>query len=142
MNVIDVARAWRDQDPDEETRAELDHLIADAEADSAQAHLGSDKSNSWAGAMRLELAHEHLGSNASMVDLADPIQTFEIFQKTANDLDSWHEGGGRGPRPTGQLRTYNLLKLKWWTRLWAAPIYRILYDPDARSIRKRLMQRF
>ena len=37
MNVIDVARAWRDQDPDEETRAELDHLIADAEADSAQA---------------------------------------------------------------------------------------------------------
>ena len=34
MNVIDVARAWRDQDPDEETRAELDHLIADAEAGS------------------------------------------------------------------------------------------------------------
>ena len=37
MNVIEAARAWRDQDPDEETRAELDHLIADAEADSAQA---------------------------------------------------------------------------------------------------------
>ena len=37
MNDIDVARAWRDQDPDDETRAELDHLIADAEADSAQA---------------------------------------------------------------------------------------------------------
>ena len=37
MNVIDVARAWRDQDPDDETRAELDHLIADAEADSTQA---------------------------------------------------------------------------------------------------------
>jgi len=37
VNVIDVARAWREQDPDEETRAELDHLIADAETDSAQA---------------------------------------------------------------------------------------------------------
>ena len=37
MNVIDVARAWRDQDPDDETRTELDHLIADAEADSVQA---------------------------------------------------------------------------------------------------------
>ena len=37
MNVIDVARAWRDQDPDDETRAELDHLIADAEADSTPA---------------------------------------------------------------------------------------------------------
>ena len=37
MNVIDVARAWRDQDPDDETRTELDHLIADTEADSVQA---------------------------------------------------------------------------------------------------------
>ena len=37
MNVIDIARAWRDQDPDDETRTELDHLIADAEADSEQA---------------------------------------------------------------------------------------------------------
>ena len=37
MNVIDVARAWRHQDPDDETRTELDHLIADAEADSALA---------------------------------------------------------------------------------------------------------
>jgi phosphomannomutase len=29
--VIDLAKAWRDQDPDDETRAELDILIADAE---------------------------------------------------------------------------------------------------------------
>ena len=114
----------------------------DSELSCAVLHIGSDKSNSWARAMRLELAHEHLGSNASMVDLADPIQTFEIFHKTATDLDSWHADGSIGPRPTGQLRNYNLLKLKWWTRLWASPIYRILYDPDARSIRKRLMHRF
>ena len=32
MSVIDEAKAWRDQDPDDETRAELDRLIADAEA--------------------------------------------------------------------------------------------------------------
>ncbi|MDQ1597937.1 MAG: phosphomannomutase, partial [Microbacteriaceae bacterium] len=31
-DVMDTARAWRDQDPDEETRAELDALIADASA--------------------------------------------------------------------------------------------------------------
>ena len=30
MSVIDAAKAWRDQDPDEETRTELDALIADA----------------------------------------------------------------------------------------------------------------
>ncbi|MCU1586404.1 MAG: phospho-sugar mutase [Microbacteriaceae bacterium] len=40
-DVIDTARAWRDQDPDEETRAELDALIADASAgaDGALAEL-------------------------------------------------------------------------------------------------------
>jgi phosphomannomutase len=32
VNVIDAAKAWRDQDPDDETRAELDRLIADASA--------------------------------------------------------------------------------------------------------------
>ncbi|WP_179559109.1 phospho-sugar mutase [Microbacterium sp. AK009] len=39
--VIALARAWRDQDPDDETRAELDGLIARAEAgdDAADAEL-------------------------------------------------------------------------------------------------------
>ena len=32
MSLIDDARAWRDQDPDDTTRAELDALIASAEA--------------------------------------------------------------------------------------------------------------
>ncbi len=34
MSVIDLARAWRDQDPDDETRIELELLIADAETGS------------------------------------------------------------------------------------------------------------
>jgi phosphomannomutase len=37
VSVVDLARAWRDQDPDDETRAELDDLIADVEAGSVQA---------------------------------------------------------------------------------------------------------
>ncbi len=37
MDVIADAKAWRDQDPDEETRAELDALIADAETGSEKA---------------------------------------------------------------------------------------------------------
>ncbi len=36
MAVVDLARAWRDQDPDPETRAELDRLIA--ARDEAQLH--------------------------------------------------------------------------------------------------------
>ena len=35
--VVDAAKAWRDQDPDPETRAELDTLIADAESGSSDA---------------------------------------------------------------------------------------------------------
>ena len=37
MSVIDLARAWRDQDPDDETRAQLDHLVADTAAGSEAA---------------------------------------------------------------------------------------------------------
>jgi phosphomannomutase len=36
MDILDVARAWRDQDPDPETRAELDDLIA--RGDEAELH--------------------------------------------------------------------------------------------------------
>lgn len=36
-NVLAAAKAWRDQDPDDETRTELDALIADAEAESETA---------------------------------------------------------------------------------------------------------
>ena len=32
VDIVDVARAWRDQDPDDETRAELDRLITDSSA--------------------------------------------------------------------------------------------------------------
>jgi len=32
VSVLEAAKAWRDQDPDDETRAELDRLIADASA--------------------------------------------------------------------------------------------------------------
>ncbi|MBK4348873.1 phospho-sugar mutase [Lacisediminihabitans changchengi] len=41
MTLLDVAKAWRDQDPDLETREELDGLIADVEAgdDDAVAQL-------------------------------------------------------------------------------------------------------
>ncbi|MCU1419803.1 MAG: phosphomannomutase [Homoserinimonas sp.] len=37
MSVIETAKAWRAQDPDGETRAELDILISDAEAGNADA---------------------------------------------------------------------------------------------------------
>jgi phosphomannomutase len=37
VSVIEAARAWRDQDPDDETRAELDALLASAETGAPEA---------------------------------------------------------------------------------------------------------
>ena len=99
-------------------------------------------STSWAGELRIELAHEHLGDNPPSGDLIDPVQTFEAFLKSAEDLDSWHFAGQNGPRPSGFLRAYTQPPLPWWRKVWALPLYRLLYDPDGRSIRMRRAEKF
>jgi phosphatidylserine/phosphatidylglycerophosphate/cardiolipin synthase-like enzyme len=114
----------------------------DSELSCAVLDMDPEGAGSWARSVRFELAREHLGDNASQVDLADPIQTFELFRTTAKDLDSWHSGGSLGARPAGHLRTYSQSKLSWWTRLWAFPIYRFLYDPDGRTFWRRRAHRF
>ncbi|WP_407342875.1 phospholipase D family protein [Pengzhenrongella phosphoraccumulans] len=106
-------------------------------------------------ALRLELSREHLGLDDDAVgvpdldddasgtpDLLDPVLAFEAFARTAARLDAWHAGGRRGPRPPGQLRRYTQEPLSWSTRLWASPLYRVLYDPDGRTLRMRRARRF
>ena len=114
----------------------------DSELSCAVLDMDPDGPASWARSVRVELASEHLGDNASLTELADPIRTFELFQRTAHHLDAWHDGGSLGTRPTGHLRIYSQSKLTWWTRLWAAPIYRLLYDPDGRTFWMRRTHRF
>jgi phosphatidylserine/phosphatidylglycerophosphate/cardiolipin synthase-like enzyme len=114
----------------------------DSELSCAVLEMNPTSADSWARSVRLELAREHLGENAPLADLSDPIQTFDMFQKTAQALDLWHSNGGQGPRPTGRLRTYSQPSVKKRTRLWATPIYRLLYDPDGRSMWKRLRHQF
>lgn len=88
---------------------------------------------SWARALRLELAREHLGRALSEPEADDPARTFEAFRECAADLDAWHRSGAAGPRPPGQLRTYEQPELSRLTRIWATPMYRLLFDPDGRS---------
>ena len=97
---------------------------------------------SWAQALRLQLAAEHLGDAAPARDLTDPVRAFDAFRDAATLLDSWHDAGRRGPRPPGQLRTYTQPTLSRWTRAWATPMYRLLYDPDGRTARMRRQRRF
>lgn len=114
----------------------------DSELSGAVLHVGAHSSNSWAHQLRIDLAREHLGEKAVGANLEDPRQTFELFQKTARNLDAWHTSGRSGPRPPGQLRTYTQSPLSLRTRIWAFPLYRLLYDPEGRSLKMRLAKRF
>lgn len=96
----------------------------------------------WARRLRAQLAREHLGADLSAAALADPIATFDAFAESAARLDRWHETGQVGPRPAGQLRRYEQPAMSLITRLWAGPLYRLLYDPDGRSRDKRRAHSF
>jgi hypothetical protein len=85
---------------------------------------------------------EHLGDEVRSEVLDDPVSAFDAFRDSAARLDAWHDGGGRGPRPAGQLRAYTQPRLSWWTRGWSAPMYRLLYDPDGRPLRLRRRHEF
>jgi phosphatidylserine/phosphatidylglycerophosphate/cardiolipin synthase-like enzyme len=112
--------------------------------------------------LRLALSREHLGrapggaggeegaggtgggpaEAVKAVDLLDPKAVFEAFAESAKNLDAWHRGGRQGPRPPGQLRTYQVPQLSRWTRTWAALPYRLIYDPDGRPRRMRRAGQF
>ena len=103
---------------------------------------GADASHSWPRSLRHELSLEHLGAGADVTELDDPVLAFDAFRRAAAALDDWHRGGRRGPRPPGQLRRYTQPALSPWTRAWATPLYRVLFDPDGRSPLKRWARHF
>ncbi|GAA1848290.1 phospholipase D family protein [Asanoa iriomotensis] len=91
--------------------------------------------------LRLRLLGEHL--DRSDVDaLADPATAVEALTETASALEEWHRGGRSGPRPPGRLRPHAPERLRLRTRLWAVPVYRLVYDPDGRPLRERLRGEF
>ena len=107
------------------------------------AGAGAGVHGTWARELRLELAREHLGRTGREAgDLTDPVQAFAAFAAAAADLDAWHASGRRGPRPPGRLRTYAQRPVGPVARLWAEPLYRILYDPDSRPRKLRREGRF
>ncbi|HET7529470.1 MAG TPA: phospholipase D-like domain-containing protein [Mycobacteriales bacterium] len=88
--------------------------------------------------LRLQLWSEHLGLDAEDHRLLDPVRGFELWRQTAAALDSWHEAGRREARPPGQVRTHRPAPVSRLQRLWADPLYRLVYDPDGRPVRLRL----
>ena len=84
--------------------------------------------------LRLQLWREHLGrEEGDDADLLDPAEAVAKFKKAALDLEQWHQGGRRGERPPGNVRQHPRIQPSRMTRLWAEPMYRTIYDPDART---------
>ncbi|MEH1017059.1 phospholipase D-like domain-containing protein [Micromonospora sp. CPCC 206060] len=90
--------------------------------------------------LRLRLWREHLDrpvDGSGDDDLLDPARAVRAIEESAGALQTWYDGGQRGPRPPGRLRPHRPERLRWWNRLWALPVYHLVYDPDGRPLRAR-----
>ena len=141
VSVIDDV--WASVGSDNFNRRSWSHdsEIACAVLDSARDHreprdpagLG-DGARSFARDLRLTLWREHLGRvEGDDRDLVDPGTGWAAFHQGAEALERWHLGGKLGVRPPGRLRPHPRIRPSRATRLWAGPLYRMIYDPDARS---------
>lgn len=103
-----------------------------------------DADGRFARDLRLRLLREHLDradDGSEDGGLVEPETAIREINEAADALERWHVGGRRGPRPPGRLRPHRPERLGLPTRLWAAPAYRLLYDPDGRAWRDRIRRR-
>jgi phosphatidylserine/phosphatidylglycerophosphate/cardiolipin synthase-like enzyme len=87
--------------------------------------------------LRLEVWSEHLGRPRRNLARLDPQAGFDLWQRTAADLEAWYAGGRKGIRPPGRIRPHEPQPVTRFQALWAEPLYRLIYDPDGRPRRMR-----
>lgn len=138
--------------------SELTAVVADPEPDEREPRdpRGDETgARRFARDLRLRLAREHLGLDDAdnpdddggtgadqTVDLVDPEAFVSALEASAERLDRWYDAGCVGPRPPGRLRRHTPAPVPWHTRAWAAPVYRLLHDPDGRPVGMRRRRQF
>nr|WP_090274077.1 phospholipase D-like domain-containing protein [Mycolicibacterium komanii]CRL66994.1 phosphatidylserine/phosphatidylglycerophosphate / cardiolipin synthase [Mycolicibacterium komanii] len=103
-----------------------------------------DADDTFARDLRLRLLREHLDraeDGSEDHGLIDPVAAVDEIVQSARTLEEWHQSGRRGSRPPGRLRPHEAERVDPLTRLWAEPAYRMIFDPDGRSYRDRLLRR-
>jgi len=127
--------------------SELTAAVVDSERDprapTDPGGLG-DGARRFARELRLRLMREHLDLDEDD-DLVDPVRAADTVRKSAAELDAWHDGGRRGPRPAGRLRGHPIGKggaLPTRHRWFTAPLYRSFLDPDGRPLDMRLRRTY
>jgi phosphatidylserine/phosphatidylglycerophosphate/cardiolipin synthase-like enzyme len=126
--------------------SELSCAVLDQERDPREpldpAGIG-DGARVFARNLRLDLVREHLGrAEGDDGDLIEPKQFFDVMATAADRLDAWHAAGRKGDRPIGHLRRRPEVALGRGTRLFARPLYKLIYDPDGRPRQVRRAGRF
>jgi phosphatidylserine/phosphatidylglycerophosphate/cardiolipin synthase-like enzyme len=104
-----------------------------------------DGARAFARDLRLRLLREHLDlpdDGSGDGGLLDPDDVVRTVAASAQALQDWYDGGRVGPRPPGRLRPHRTEQLSRFTRIWAEPLYRAVYDPDGRAYRDRLRGRW
>ncbi len=122
------------------TDSELTCAVLDTSTDNPASHdAGTDDlpAGRLARDLRLQLWAEHLGLAQDDPRLLDTENGLTLWKSTADALDRWHETVRRSTRPIGRVRHHNTEPVSRLQRLWAAPINRLVIDPDARPRRLR-----
>jgi phosphatidylserine/phosphatidylglycerophosphate/cardiolipin synthase-like enzyme len=120
------------------TDSELTCAVVDeTPADPAVVEVGPSTPRRLARDLRVQLWAEHLGVKTDDPSIQDLSGGFALLTDAAAALDSWHQGGQKGERPSGQLRRHETEPVSRLQALWAGPVNRIVADPDGRPRRLR-----